>query len=339
MSEAVYHKVQLGRESSLGTSVAATTVFPVDAGFLGFELDRATESPNEDYGGHSRERPGRTSHGLRGADASLPFVGRFQDFMHVLEMHVMGSETPDEATGVYTWVYTFDETSDTLKPYTVEYGDINSTQDEFEAAGVICNTLQFGFDALSAPGNAMWRGTMGLLALNRVLAAMTSAQAAPTTLETMEGHTTTFAYGSTSTAFGSLNALTGALKAQSFDSNLNAVRRAYGGTSDVATAYGRSDKGTVNETGLIRINATSDTNVIDIFEAAGSVAQEQRWRTTIDGSGDNVMHIDRRASFRAVNIGDHEGERLYAYTAEWVYDATLGGRGQFTLVNTVATVP
>jgi len=72
MSEAVYHKVQLGRESTVGTGVAATTVFPVDAGFLGFELDRAVESPDEDFGGASREQPGRSSNGVRFASATLP---------------------------------------------------------------------------------------------------------------------------------------------------------------------------------------------------------------------------------------------------------------------------
>lgn len=338
MSEAIYHKVQLGRESSLGTSVAATTVFPVDAGFLGFELDRASETPDEDFGRASRNAPGRSSTGLRGADASLPFVMRFQDFMHVLEMHAAGSVSPT-GTDPYTYVYVMDQTSSTLKPYTVEYGDINSTQDEFEAAGVICNELQIGFDALSAPGNSMWRGTLGLLALNRTLAAMTAGQSAPTTLETMEGHTTTLAYGGTATAFGSLSALTGTLKSFSLTSTLNAARRAYGGSSDVATAYGRSEKALATFEAMIGINATSDTNIIDIFEVAGNIPTSQRWRISIDGTGDNVMHIDFRHVMRSVNIGEHEGERLYAVTGETEYDATLASHLGFTLINNVASVP
>src|SRR5690242_3109323 len=109
MTEAVFHKVQLGRQSVVGTAVSATTVFPVDAGWLGLELDRAADSPDEDYGRISREQPGRGSYGLRGADGSLPFVGRFQDFFHILEMGVAGSVSPT-GSGPYVYVYPFDET-------------------------------------------------------------------------------------------------------------------------------------------------------------------------------------------------------------------------------------
>src|SRR5690242_3223623 len=107
MSEAVFNTVQLGRQSAVGTGVAATTVFPVDAGFLGFELDRASESPDEDYGRTSREAAGRGSTGIRLATASLPFVMRFEDFYHLPEMHMTSLGTP--TVGTATW--TFDETS------------------------------------------------------------------------------------------------------------------------------------------------------------------------------------------------------------------------------------
>jgi hypothetical protein len=338
MSEAVYHKIQLGRQSVVGTAVAATTVFPADAGFLGFELDRASESPNEDFGGSSREQPGRRSTGVRGAGASLPFVGRFQDLMHPLEMHVAGSVSPT-GVGPYVYTYTFDETADTLKPYTLEYGDINSTQDEWRATGVVCNELEFGFDALSSPGNAMWQGTLGLLALDRGPNALTAGQSAPTTLETMEGHLTTIATGSTATAFASLTDQTATLKSFSFTSNLNASRRAYGGTTDIASAYGRSDKGEVEWEAMIKITSGTKTAFLDVFEVAGSIPTEKRFRVTIDGSGNNTATIDFRSTFTAVDIGDHEGERLYLCRGVWVYDATLVGRGQIILTNDVASVP
>ena len=51
------------------------------------------------------------------------------------------------------------------------------------------------------------------------------------------------------------------------------------------------------------------------------------------------MTIDFRCRFRSVNIGDQDGERLYAVNGVWVYDSTLGGRGKFTLANAVATIP
>lgn len=338
MSEAVFHKIQFGRQSAVGTGVAATTVFPADAGFLGFELDRASESPDEDFGGTSREQAGRSSTGVRGAQASLPFVARFQDLMHVLEMHVAGSVSPT-GTNPYTYVYTFDETADTIKYYTVEYGDINSTQDEWRGIGVLCNELELGFDALSSPGNAMWQGTMGLLALDRTATALTAAQTPPATLETMEGHLSLIGIGSTATAFASLTDQAATLKSFKLTSNINAVRRAYGGATDIATGYGRSGKGEVEWEALIKITSGTKTSVHDIFAVAGSIPTEQRFRVTIDGTGSNSCTIDFRSRFTATDVGEHEGERLYLAKGPWIYDSTLAGRGQVTLINAVASVP
>lgn len=338
MSEQVYTKIQLGRETTAGTSVPATTVFPADTGFLGFELDRASESPDEDFGNSDREQSGRESTGLRGASASLPFVGRFQDFMHILEMHVAGSVSPT-GVGPYVYTYTFDSVADTLKPYTVEYGDINSTQDEWEAAGVIANELEFGFDALSAPGNSMWKGTVALVALQRAQAAMTGGLSAPAALETMEGHTTTLSQGTVGTAFGALAALPASLKSFSLSSSINAVRRAYGSASDVASAYGRSGKGEISFEAMLKISATTLTDVHDMFNVSGPIPTERRLRLSIDGTGNNLMTIDARARYRTVDLGEHEGERLYSVKGVFVRDATLGGRAQFILTNDVASVP
>lgn len=342
MSEGLFNVVALGRQADVGTAVAATTIFPVDTGFLGFELDRANESPDEDFGSTSREYPGRETHGTRWATASVPFVGRFEDFMHVMEMHVDTIGTPTGTASPYTWTYTFDESGTLLntavKPHTVEYGVDGSTQDEWEALGVLADTLEFGFDALSAPANSMWRGRLGLVALNRYPASLTGTAVVPTTLENMEGHLTTFKEGATSTAFASLATLAGSLKQFSFSSTLGAVPRVYGG-SDTATAIGRSQRGEVTFDALIGISATTDTDVLDIYEASPSVVSERRWRLVVDGDGVNELTIDFRCRFRSVNVGEHEGERLYAVNGVWVYDSTLGGRGQFTLKNAVSAIP
>src|SRR5512135_1490115 len=94
MSEGVFNVVQLGRQAAYGTAVAATVQFPVDQGFLGFNLDRASESPDEDFGSTSREMAGREATDVRWATASMPFICRFEDFMHPMEMHVATIGTP-----------------------------------------------------------------------------------------------------------------------------------------------------------------------------------------------------------------------------------------------------
>lgn len=346
MSEGVFNVVQLGRQTNIATAVAATTVFPVDSGFLGFELDRATEQPEEDFGSTSREYPGRESHGVRWATASLPFVARFEDIVHPLEMHVaaISGGTPTGTASPYTYGYVYDETgaalNTALKPYTVQYGVKGSTQDEWRAVGVIANELELGFDALSAPGNSMWKGTLGLVAINREVSTITASQTAPTTLETMEGHLTTLAEGPVGTAFASLSTLSGSLKQFSLRSSNQAVGRAYGASSgDTASAIGRSGKGTVEFDALIGIGATAKTDIHDIYNVSGGLATERRWRLVCTGSGVNTFTIDGRVRFHAVNVGEHEDERLYAVSGVFVYDPTLLGRGKFTLTNAVATIP
>lgn len=341
MTEAVFHKVQLGQQSVVATAVAATTVFPVDEGFTGFVLDRAAESPDEDFGSSSREYAGRGSTGTRWATASLPFTGRFQDFMHIQQMHFDTATTA--GAGPYTHTTIFDDSgaalSSALKTYTVQYGVTGSTQDEWRGIGCIANTLEFGFDALSAPGNSMWKGTAGLVAINRDNSTMTAAQTPPATLETMEGHKTTLSEGSSATAFASLSALTVSLRQFHFSSTLNAAGRAYGTASDTVTSIGQSGKGEATFDALLAFGSTAKTDLIDIYNVSGDVMTDRRWRITITGSGTNVATLDFRARFTAVDAGIDNGERLYAVNGVFVYDATLASRASWITTNSVSTIP
>lgn len=345
MSEGIFQVVQLGRQTNVGTAVAATTIFPVDTGFLGFNLDRAPLSPDEDFGSPSREISGRESYGARWATASLPFIARYQDLVHALEMHVaaIAGGTPTGTASPFTYGYTYDETTNllsaSLKPYTLEYGVPGSTQDEWRAFGVLADTFDLGFDALSVPGNMPLKGTLGLVALGRDRNAMTGSLSAPATLETIEGHSATLSEGSGATAFGSLAAVPATFKQFHLNSGHSAVGRVYGSSSDIASSVGRSGKGEITFDALVAINSTTKTDIDDIFEVAGSLPTERRWRVAFTGTGVNALTIDARVRFRVVDRGDHEGERLYAVTGVWVKDATLAGRGKFTLTDAVATIP
>ena len=264
---------------------------------------------------------------MRWATASLPFVARFQDLMHAFEMHVDTIGTPSGTATPYAWAYTFDESGalldGALKPYTIEYGVDTSTEDEWRAVGVIANEMELGFDALSAPGNSMWKGTLGLVAIDRQANALTGTATAPSTLETMEGHLTTLAEDRP-TAFdaGGPHGLAQAVQPAVLARSRGA---AYGGSSDTATAIGRSEKGTVEFDALVGISATSKTDIHDIYNVSGwrhraPLADRRR------GLGHQSMTIDGRVRFRSVNVGDHEGERLYGVSGVFVYDATLVGR-------------
>lgn len=338
MSEGIYQHAAIGRQSAVGTAVAATVKFPVETGWQGFELNRGEESPEEDYGSTSREQAGREQHGVRIATASMPFVWNFENGMVPLESHL--DTVSPTGVGPYVYTYVADESADLLssavKPVTIEYGVDTSTQDEWRAYGCVIDELELGFDALTAGGNSLWKGSASWVALDREYNAMTGSLSAPSALEAMEGHLTTLAEGSTSTAFASLSALTGSLKAFRLRSKVNAVLRAYGGTSDIATSIGRNGFGTVEFEAMVGIASATKTAISDVYHAAATVKQERRWRIAVDGAGNNAAAIDMRVRFRASDRGDHEGERLYLVKGVGVYDATLAGRLKIALTNDVS---
>lgn len=340
MSEGVFQVVQLGRQVTAATGTVATTIFPVDSGFLGFELDRATEVPNEDFGSTSRHYTGRGSHGVRWATASIETVLRPEDCFHLFEMHFAKVSGGTASGGTY--VYVPDESSADLttacKPYTVEYGANGTTQDEWEAVGVICDELELSFDALSAPGNSMWKASANLVAIQRSQAAMTDGLSAPGTLTTFEGHLTQFAEGAAGTAYASLGTASATLKQFTLSSKNNAVGRVYGGTADTATAIGRSDKGEIEVEALLVINSTTLSDIHDIYNVSGSVPTERRWRiwTTV---GSQSLTLDFKVLITEANREDQDGERVYAIKGNAVYDGTLGGRLKATLVSNVTTIP
>jgi len=340
MSEGVFQTVQLGRQSAVATGTAATTVFPVNSGFLGFNLDRGTEIPKEDFGSTSAHLSGRGSHGVRWATADLEVVARFEDVMHLFEMHVAAISGGTATGGTYTYV--FDETSSLLssglKPYTIEYGVNGTTQDEWRAIGAVCDELELGFDALTAPGNSMWTAKANLVAINRTQTALTDSLSAPGTLTTIEGHLTIFAEGAGTAAYAALGTASATLKQFSFKSKNNAVGRAYGGTADTATAIGRSDKGEIDFDALLVISSTTDSDIRAIYDVSGSVPTERRWRL-VSTVGTQSLTIDFKALITKVDREDADGERVYAVSGKCVYDSTLSGRMKITLVSNTTTIP
>lgn len=333
MAEVVFNKMQIGRQAALGTPVAATILFPVDSGVV-IDLDRAYLSPNEDYGGRSRHRPDRGTYGVRGAQLSFNADARFEDIIDLLEMGLAGGVTPSGA-GPYTWAYAADELTHTLRPYTIEVGD--ETQ-EWETSDALVDTLDIGYDALSAPGNTPWRVAATILGGDRLASTFTGGLSARAGLETAEGHLTTLAEGTTATAFASLTALTGSLVSYRFRLNNNLVRRVYGGATDVFTAWGFSDRREVSVEAMVKMTATTKTNIHDIFNAAGALAQERRWRILATGSGTKTLTIDQRVRFEAVPIGERDGEHVYNATAHTVYDSTNASDLKITVVNSISAI-
>jgi hypothetical protein len=325
MSDAVFNKIQLGAQAGHGTAVAATTVFPADPGAV-IALDRSTQSPDEDYGHISRHNTGRSSHGIRLATMDLAGEARFEDIYHLLEMHVAGG---GGGTAAGTATYTANETSDTLTRYTIEAGT-GTTGDQFEMQDALCDTLELGFDALSAPGNSPWRFAATIMGADRSQTSVTGALSAPSTLETIEGHLTRLYEGPVGTAFASLSELAASLVQFQWTSNNGLTGRVYGAATDYLVAWGRG-RGEATFNAMVKIGSDSDTNIHDIWNVASGLATERRWRVQVV-SGSKTFRLDGRVNFTTVDIGDNNGERLYQVEGYYVYDATLASRSQIVVI-------
>jgi hypothetical protein len=334
MTEQVYRVVQIGVESTPGTGVAATTQLALDAAVPA--LERGSQFGGEDYGRSIRNHAGRGYHGLRASSMPFSCDVNFEQVMYLLEMFMAGGIVPT-GTNPYTWVYVMEGGANTQKTYTIEEGVVGSTQDEWEMVGSMVDDLTIEYDALAAPGAQPWRASGTFVGFNRAVATMTPALTLPA-LETAMGHLTILKEGTTATAFASLTELAASLIRFSLAMNRNRVRRVYGSTSDVATGWGLSEKATGAFEAMVKINATSKTDTLDIWNAAGGALGERRWRVEAVGSGTKKLDVDLRTGFTEVGIDTRDGERVYAVKGEIVDDSTLTGPTAITVVNSVATL-
>lgn len=337
MSEIVFDRLQLGPQTgtpgSPGAAVAATSVFPIDAGLIDPDLDRGYASPDEDYGSLSRHQTNRASYGLRSAGVPFTAVLRFEDAMRLLEMRLAGGITPT-GVGPYTWTYTMDDASDTCKVYTAEVGS-ETANDEYKLSTCLITDLELGYDALVAPGEHPWKATATLVAIDRTQAALTAALTAPSAMETIEGHLTTLYEGTTATAFASLAELAASLVGYKLKISGARPYRAYGSATDLPTAYGLA-KPELTIEAMVKVGATSKTNIFDIFMGAGAPAGERRWRVKATGSGTKVLTLDHRVRFTSVRRSERDGESVYLVAADVVKDATLSSSLQAIVINSVA---
>ena len=336
-AEATFEVVQVGLQAAHGTPVAATTRLAVAPGAIA-TLDRAYDSPDEDYGGISRHRPGRGSFGVRASEIALNGRLTFEQFMYFLEAHFAGGVEPT-GSGPYVWPYPADETTDTLTRLSIEAGTTDNVLNQWLIADALINELTASFDALSAPGNSPWDVQATAIGKNRAVQAFTSGLSVPASLETAEGHLTQLFEGTTATAFASLAELADSLISFEIRSNLNLKRRVRGSAAgDTFSVYGRGKRETTISA-MVAIGSTADTDIHDIFNAAGSTAQERRWRVKINGSGTKVITFDFRPRFTEVPVSENDGEHVYSPSADCVYDATLGTDVQATVTNGLSVLP
>jgi hypothetical protein len=336
MAESIYRGIQLGVETTYGTQVAATTVYPVDEGSGEFELNRATRFPEEDFGTQVAFLSSRGSHGVRIGTGSLTSDARFEDLGHLLQMSIGAAAYT--GAGPYTQTYTAGATTDTTKSYSVE---VTNDVQTFTANGVKCTSLELSFDAINAGENSPWKVNAELQANNVVKDTATAALTIPTTLETIEGHLTRIYQGTTATAFASLAELEAHLVQYSLRIEQPKPLRPYGSTVDYATSIGLGKRrATFNA--MLKLSASTVSDVYDIFDASGGAVSERRWRIVAAGSGTKTLTIDHRVAFMNVtrDPSGREGEYLLSVEGNATYDATLASDLKIVIAGVAnATLP
>lgn len=331
MAEVAHRKLQIGKETTLGTEVEATLIFPCDPGSGQFALDRATQVPDEDYGRSVRNQSGRGSHGVKNATATLSAPARFEDIGHVLNM-ALGSASSSGA-GTVTTVWDRDTTANTINSYTVEDNDGVAPM---IATGVVCTGFELGWDALGPGENSMVTISANLQAANVTQGTATGSISDPTVLETMEGHNATLAMGPTGTAFASLSAVGTALIAYRYSDADEKPGRPYGGSETYSSVGRRKGLGTVTLT--VKCSSATIDETWDIFVVSGSVPTERRARISIDGSGDNSFTIDHRLLITDSHKEEvRDGEWAIVAVAETMYDSTIASDVEMTLVSSTGT--
>ena len=334
MTEAAFRTVQIGKETTFGTEAEATVILPVDVGSAEFTLNRATEIPNEDFGGMVQAMTGRGSHGVRIATANLSLsAASFELVPHILTQAVGTAVTTGSGTYVHT--FTADFATDTVKSYTWESKD---TLQAWIATGVVVPSFELGFDTLAAGENSMWSLTADLQAADLATGTATGSLSIPSPVQTMEGHLTTLSEGPAGTAYASLSALGTALVSYSLSVDDPKPMRPYGSAADKAVERGRG-KRTATVTATVKLSSTTDSNIFDIYNVSGALPTERRWRISVAGSNSCAAVIDHKILFTDVHIepDGRDGERLMSVTGTCVYDSTLASDLQIAITNLTAS--
>ncbi len=341
-SENVFNKVQIGLQAGTlqapGSAVAATFLYPVSEQ-VSIDLDRASEFTQRDRGRNVRNAAGAGYHGLRGSSATLPSEARFEDLMAILETIYAGGVTPT-GTGPFTWTYPFEAGSPTVKPMTLEAGNVDVSQAQNRLTSGFVSSLTLGFSSLAAPGVSPWTISAEIMGLDREISPLTASlsEIAPAP-ETIMGHLTRLYEGTTATAFAALAELAASLKSFTMTADRHLVRRAYGSDSDLASGFGFSEPSNATFEALVAVSATAKSDFHDVWNSAGGFLGERRWRIQAKGSGTKMLTIDARVGITAVPWDEVDGERLYKVTGEFVDDDTLEASHQIELVNGVSAIP
>ncbi len=335
------HIVQMGKETTHGTAVPATQRL---AGFsTGIaNLDRSASKVSEDFGDLAQNEPGRGYYGVRLAKMPYRSDLKFEECIRLFGAGIEGGVTPSTiATGVYSWPFLMDLSSDTLDSLTLEEGD---NIQAYQLAYGLVESYRLSYNALAAPGNSPWLLEANFIGQDMVPISFTGSISVVANAETPMGHLTRAYIGDTSTVWGSLAEQVGLL---AFDITIptGVVPRVYGAATDTFLTHGRAKR---DPTGTATFYQTASTKTalydpFRLFTGGSPVMVEKRLRIQATGGLIDMTHhkqftLDTRFRFADVpHVEDANGATVYGGKIELVNDGTLGSDLLITVQNAIAS--
>lgn len=324
-------KIQLGREATAGTAVAASTVW---RGMGALKDDLTQVFVEEDVGLLAPTDRSYIS-ALGGSISLASTPATFEQLPHILEMGV-GTATPtqDGAGSDYLYTYTSPTTTlPTLKHYTIEAGD-NNAAEEME----YCFVPNFTLEGTAGEAVMMSADVMG-----RQVAAstFTGALSLPAVEEvlTNKGKFYIDAIGGT---IGSTQ-ITQTLKAFSlaWNTGLQAVMTADG---NLYFTFVKATRSEITMDITFEYNANATTEIAKWRAGTSSLIRLQFEGSTVATPGttysNKTLNIDLTGkwdNFQA--ISDTDGNDIVIATFKAAYNATPASYAEILVVNELSTLP
>lgn len=333
MSGVTYlNKLQLGREATAGTPVAATTIGRWEGAYLKDDLE--VYFPPEHVG--LLVDTDRSCIPVKGASITVPEnTVTFEQFLHILEMGIK-TDTPaqDGAGDGYIYEYPFPTTAQlTTKTYTLEAGNDQEQHEmeycfipAFTISGKIKETLKFSAD---------------IIGRQATVCDFTGALSIPS-VEEMLFQKCKFYINDVGSGFGGTllsNTILGF--SLSVDSGFQARYTAGG---NLYFSYIKQVKPTVSLSLTMEHNATADAEITN-----GRAETARAIRILCEGSAfgtggttyaNKTMIIDLGGKYSAIpQIEDDDGSSVLNFEFAGKYNSTLAKLGQITVVTDLASIP
>lgn len=241
-----------------------------------------------------------------------------------------GGVTPTTvATGVYSWVFTRNMTSDTLKSMTLFGGDPNNQV--FRAAMGMVQEITISADGKGTDGT-MFNAT--LMAKEETKVADPTVPAVPVPLSIMPAQLQVWLETSTSAAYGTTDVT----------SRILSVEHVL--PSGVTFKFGPGST-TVKRTGIQKVQPTTTvelefdgTTEYDTFRAGLPVRIRAKHLTAglLDATNYGFVQVDMMGALTDVDWGDYEdSNRTIKFTIPAIYDTSIASDVRVTVQNTAAT--